>query len=93
MGPTGGYLIAFPFAAFLIGWLTERRRELWWTVLALIAGSLVIFTVGTVHLYLTYTHSWSSAFSGGFLIFSWWDVVKIIAAASILYGAQRTSAD
>ena len=91
MGPTGGYLIAFPFAAYLVGALTDRRSEWWWTVLSLVSGLLLIFTLGTLHLAVTYTHSWSQAFTAGFLIFSWWDVVKLVAASSIILSLQRTS--
>lgn len=91
MGPTGGYLLAFPVAAFVVGTLTARRQEIWWTAIALFAGLLVIFTLGTLHLGVTYARSWNEAFSAGFLIFSWWDVVKLVAATSILAGLQRTS--
>lgn len=93
MGPTGGYLLAFPVAAFLIGTLTARRHEIWWTALSLFAGLVVIFTLGTVHLAVTYAPSWSEAFGAGFLIFSWWDVMKLAAATSILAGLQRTSVE
>lgn len=93
MGPTGGYLLAFPVAAFVVGTLTARRQEIWWTAIALFAGLLVIFTLGTLHLGVTYASSWGEAFSAGFLIFSWWDVVKLTAATSILAGLQRTSVE
>ena len=38
VGPTAGYLIAFPIAAFFIGWLSERHRS----IPALIGYNLVI---------------------------------------------------
>ena len=28
IGPTGGYFLAFPFAAFLVGYLTERSQNI-----------------------------------------------------------------
>lgn len=48
MGPTGGYLISFPFAALLVGWLSTRGwdRHYAWTALAMLAGSVVIFAMG-----------------------------------------------
>ncbi len=52
VGPTGGYLIAFPFAAALTGLLAERgwdRRPLT-MFLAMLAGSVVIFALGLAHL-------------------------------------------
>ncbi|MCU0452640.1 MAG: biotin transporter BioY [Bacteroidetes bacterium] len=93
LGPTGGYLLAFPVAAFVVGTLTARRTEIWWTAVSLFAGLLIIFTLGTAHLGMTYARSWSEAFSAGFLIFSWWDVAKLVAATSILAGLQRTSVE
>lgn len=51
-GPTGGYLLAYPFAAALVGWLSGRgwdRRPL--TMLAaMFFGSLVIYAFGAAML-------------------------------------------
>ena len=52
LGPTGGYLIAFPFAAALTGLLAERgwdRRPLTMFA-AMLLGSSVIFTLGLAQL-------------------------------------------
>ena len=52
LGPTGGYLLSYPFAAFLTGCLAERgfdRRYLT-SVLAMAAGLAVIFTFGVTWL-------------------------------------------
>jgi len=48
LGPTGGYLAAFPFAAFLTGFLAERGwdRRFATTFAALLVGSVVIFAFG-----------------------------------------------
>jgi biotin transport system substrate-specific component len=47
-GPTAGYLIAFPFAAALTGWLAERGwdRNFFGTLIAMLLGSVVIFAAG-----------------------------------------------
>ena len=48
VGPTGGYLMAYPIAAFVTGYLAERgfdRRYLT-SVLAMLAGLLVIYACG-----------------------------------------------
>ncbi len=47
-GPTGGYLLCYPIAAFVAGWLAERgldRRYLG-SVVAMAAGLLVIYASG-----------------------------------------------
>lgn len=50
LGPTGGYLAAFPLAAFLTGLLAERGwdRRFSTTFAALLLGSAVIFALGLV---------------------------------------------
>ena len=52
MGPTGGYLIAFPFAAALTGMLAERDwdRHFTTTFVAMLLGSSVIFALGVIGL-------------------------------------------
>jgi biotin transport system substrate-specific component len=52
LGPTGGYLMAYPFAAFLTGYLAERgfdRRYLT-SFIAMLAGLVVIYTIGVTWL-------------------------------------------
>ena len=52
VGPTGGYLMAFPFAAALTGFLAERGwdRRFLTTFGALLLGSAVIFAFGLLWL-------------------------------------------
>lgn len=82
-GPTGGYLLSFPIAALLIGYLVRQRKGFVWTLIAMFLGLVVVFTLGTSFLNLFYLHDFKQAFVGGFLIFSWWDVLKLLAAAAI----------
>ena len=88
-GPTGGYLLSFPIAAFAVGYLTKLKREYWWILLSMVVGSLIIFSLGTIQLNVLYMHNWKSSFQAGFLIFSWWDGLKIIAATTIAYSYFR----
>jgi biotin transport system substrate-specific component len=82
-GPTGGYLLSFPIAALLIGYLVRLREGFGWTLIAMFLGLVVVFTLGTSFLNLFYLHNFKQAFEAGFLIFSWWDVLKLSAAAAI----------
>ena len=52
LGPTGGYLMAYPFAAFLTGYLAERGfdRRYITSVIAMLAGLVVIYTFGVTWL-------------------------------------------
>ena len=83
LGPTGGYLLSFPIAAFVVGYLAKLRREFWWMMVSMVIGSFIIFAIGTIQLNIVYVHNWVNSIQAGFLIFSWWDVVKIIGAATI----------
>ncbi|HEU4688590.1 MAG TPA: biotin transporter BioY [Vicinamibacterales bacterium] len=52
LGPTGGYLMAYPLAAFLTGYLAERgfdRRYLT-SIVAMLAGLAVIYAIGVTWL-------------------------------------------
>jgi len=85
LGPTGGYLLAFPIAAFAVGYLTKLRSEYWWMLVSMFIGSFIIFSLGTLQLNFLYFHNWINSFQAGFMIFSWWDGLKIVGAATIAY--------
>jgi len=90
VGPTGGYLLAFPAASFAVGYLAGSRPNLPRLLLSMTAALLVIFSLGTVQLNLVWFHDWPASFANGFLIFSWWDVVKLAGAASIARAVGRS---
>ena len=50
VGPTGGYLIAYPFAAFVAGALARRTTSLLGRWLAALAGSAVLLLGGLAQL-------------------------------------------
>ena len=91
-GPTGGYLWAYPLAAFVAGWLAERgwdRRYLT-SVAAMIVGLAIIYLGGLAWFTLSVTHSMTSSIAAG--AFPWLvaaDILKVIAAATILPQAWR----
>ena len=103
-GPTGGYLLSFPVAALVIAYLVSMRPSIdfggkapflgriagyGWTFGSLLTGLVLIFLLGTVQLNLVYFHNWSASFASGFLIFSWWDFLKLIAAVGIYHQFVR----
>lgn len=89
LGPTGGYLLAFPLAAFLAGYGTSYRSSLMWTALWMFLGLVVIFVSGMFQLALVLQKPVSEVFDAGFLIFSWWDLTKLVAATAIVSEFQR----
>lgn len=82
-GPTGGYLLSFPIGAAVVGYLVSLHKGYLWTLLSMVAALVVIFTFGFLQLNFVYLHNFQQAFTSGFLIFSWWDVLKVSAAAAI----------
>jgi biotin transport system substrate-specific component len=89
VGPTGGYLIAFPVVAAIVGLLTENYKSYVGIVVSMFVGLMVLFLAGTAHLYAFYIHDFGTAFNAGFMIFSVWDLVKLFAAASMYFQVAK----
>lgn len=89
LGPTGGYLLAFPVSAFVTGYLLRLRDGFWWIVFSMFSGLILIFIFGTIHLNLVLIHNWGEAVKYGFLIFSFWDLVKLLASVSIYMSLKK----
>ena len=84
VGPTGGYLLGFVAAAYLIGMIAERGRgRMSIDVLAMVAGTAIIYAFGVPWLKVITGMSLSKAVSVGMLPFLIGDVLKIAAAIPI----------
>jgi len=89
LGPTGGFLMAYPFAAFLTGWLAERGfdRRYSTSVIAMAAGLGVIFTFGVTWLAWFAAPApagFSKALQLGLYPFVLADIAKLLVAATVL---------
>jgi biotin transport system substrate-specific component len=84
LGPTGGYLMAYPLAACVTGWLAERGfdRHYGSSILAMTIGLSVIFAGGV--LWLANTVGWSAAVATGLYPFVAVDIVKVMLAGVVL---------
>src|SRR3954463_3868125 len=81
LGPTGGFLMAYPVVAFVAGWLYERSsRRFTWAALSGIAAELVLFAGGLGWL-AYWTHSIALALKYGLYWFIFAEVIKIVMAA------------
>lgn len=94
LGPTGGYLLAYPLAAFLTGYLAERGldRRYATSVLAMAAGLAVIFVFGVSWLALFARPAGvglDAALRAGFYPFIVGDIFKIFLGAAILPGVWK----
>lgn len=94
LGPTGGYIVGFVFAAYLIGRILERRSSgIIPIILSFILGSLIIYAFGTAWLILLYRVSVSNAIVIGALPFVPGDIVKILVAAMIYSRVAKRARD
>jgi biotin transport system substrate-specific component len=83
LGPTGGFLMAYPLVAGLAGWIMERGRQTF--LRAAVAGVLaeVLLFVGGLGWLAAMTHSFTQALRFGLYGFIFAEVIKIMSAAAI----------
>lgn len=90
-GVTGGFLLAYPFVAFVAGYVFERSTGTF--ARAVIAGILaeaLLFAGGLCWLYV-FTHSLTKAAYFGLYWFVAAEVIKVMAAAGIASRWRRVS--
>lgn len=92
LGPTGGYLMSYPLAALVAGYLAQRgldRRYLT-SVVAMAAGLAVVFASGVAWLAWGLPHAGARvALASGLYPFLLADLLKVFIAASVLPSAWR----
>jgi biotin transport system substrate-specific component len=82
LGPTGGYLWAYPIAALVAGLVAARRRTFAFRALAAAAAIAVIHVGGFLQL-LVLTDSATRAIALGATPFLPLDFLKVLAAAAL----------
>ena len=89
-GATGGYLIGFVIAAYVVGLLAERglERSLRTSILPFLVGTVIIYVCGVAWLMLV-LGSVAKALTAGLLPFLVGDVLKLIAASLVLPAAWK----
>jgi biotin transport system substrate-specific component len=90
IGPTGGYLMAYPIVAGLAGLIFERGpRTFVRAVASGVIAEVLLFTFGVGWLAATITHSISKAVFVGFYWFAFAEVIKIMLAAGVATRIRR----
>lgn len=90
LGPTGGFLMVYPFVAFLAGYVFEHGAKTF--VRATVAGFLaeiLLFAGGLTWLYV-FTHSLAKAAYFGLYWFLAAEVIKVMFAAAIATRWRRS---
>lgn len=93
-GATGGYLVGFVVAAYVIGRLAERgaeRRPLT-AVASFCLGQLIVFGVGVPWLKASTGMGWSRAIHDGFTVFIVGGIIKAVVAAVVIAAAWSIAA-
>jgi biotin transport system substrate-specific component len=88
-GPTGGYLVGFVLAAWVMGWLAERGwdRTVWRAGAAMGLGTVILFVPGLM--WLAVLFGWSKAVAVGLTPFIEGSILKLALAAATLPLAWR----
>src|SRR5579862_1401267 len=89
LGPTGGFLMVYPFVAFMAGYIFERGTKSF--LRAAVAGLLaeiLLFAGGLTWLY-AYTHSLAKAAYLGLYWFVAAEIIKVMFAAAIATRFRR----
>jgi biotin transport system substrate-specific component len=98
LGPTGGYLIGFIFAAFFIGFMVDRfirsRKFIGMLALMLFSTFILIYIPGLIHYYLWMGGSVSfwELLTMAVFPFIAADIIKVVIAAGIASGITPKSA-
>jgi biotin transport system substrate-specific component len=83
LGPTGGFLMAYPLVAFVAGYIYEHSsRRFAWAAVSAVAAELVLFAGGLSWLAVL-THSVSLALRYGLYWFVFAEVIKVLMAAAV----------
>jgi biotin transport system substrate-specific component len=92
LGPTGGFLLAYPLVAWLAGYVMEHGRKTFTrAAIGGLLGEVALFTGGLAWLSVL-THSMAQAFRWGLYWFLFAEVIKIMMAAGIATRCHRPTA-
>ncbi len=84
-GPTGGFLIGFVFCALVVGLIAGRGRpSVLKDIVALIAGNVLIYSLGVPWLMLVLKVAWGKALAVGLIPFLPGIIIKSVAAFGLV---------
>jgi len=92
LGPTGGYILSWPIAAYVIGKIVECRQKRTiplYIIANIVGGIAVVYAVGVLWLSVQQGLDIKTAFLEGALIFIPGDMVKVFAASIAAKSVSR----
>lgn len=88
-GPTGGFLLVYPFVAGIAGLIMETgKRTFARAATAAIVAEMILFAAGISWLYIL-THSFAQALRFGLYWFVFAEIIKVMLAAGTVSGWSR----
>lgn len=87
-GPTGGYLIGYLPSVFIIGFISENGRSMLFNLVAMVAGTAVVYLFGVTWLKIATGMTSGKAMAVGMFPFLIGDGIKIVAALFIAKALQ-----
>jgi biotin transport system substrate-specific component len=88
-GPTGGYILGFIPAAFIVGWLLEKGwyKNLVLTIISFALGNVIIYAFGLP--WLAFFVGWNQVLQMGLLPFLPGDLLKLIFAVLVIRNVSK----
>jgi biotin transport system substrate-specific component len=95
IGATGGYLVGFIVAAFVVGKFAERRwdRKVAKSVVGFVLGSATIYSFGVLGLMINLDMSLAAAIEAGVIPFLIWDGIKAAVAGLLMPAAWKLTGE
>ena len=85
-GPTGGYILGYLPCSLIIGLFVDRfEKRLWVYPLAMLAGTAVLYSFGTVWFVISTGATLKTALTVCVIPFLLGDAIKIVAATALCY--------
>lgn len=87
---SAGYLLSYPAASAAIGYCSKRWNSLSGSMLSMLVGSAVIFTLGVTWLHFAAGHAtWLESIDKGWLRFIVFDLAKIVGVGLLYTGTRH----
>ncbi|URZ08582.1 biotin transporter BioY [Clostridium felsineum] len=83
VGPTGGFIIAFPFMTLIVGYVSDKYKKRIPIIISMVVASVFCYILGSVWLALMTKMSFLAAIKVAVLPFILFDIIKIIIVSIV----------
>jgi len=90
VGPTGGFLFAFPIAALIIGFVMERKKSFIVYIASMVVALIIVYSLGLVQFKFVTAMSWEKSFLLAVAPYVIPDVIKMILTYVVVQNVNRS---